>query len=396
MRIAIFTDVFLPSLTGVSSSVFLLAKALVRRGHFVKIFTPKIKNGQLAPKNLEGVEISYEPSIPSLIYPEIKLGLPIYPKTIYQLIKNRIDIVHFHTPLPISADGILAAKLLNKPIVGTFHTYFMEPEYLRVIGIKIKQQTVLKTIVKLGWQYAKLYYNAANIITVPTNSTKKMLQKHRIARPIRTISNGIDTRIISKNSSIDHTKNSFLISVSRLSREKNIDAIIRGFKIVHNQKSDYKLLIIGDGPAKKSLQRLVEKERLKKHIVFKGAVPYEKLMSSDIYDRAALFITASTSETQGLSIIEAMARGLPIVGIAERGVRDLIKKNGHLCKTTAPQEIASAVIEILKNPKRARKMSEQSIRLSKKYSIDFIAKQFEALYKKTLKQKKKRKFFSWL
>ncbi len=391
-----FTDVFPPSVNGVASSILLLSKELVKRGHFVKIFTPRIKNNRLTKKNLEGIEVSYCNAIPSLIYPDIKLGLPFYPNTVYQLMKDNIDVVHFHTPIMMGAAGIFAAKMLKKPIVGTFHTYFMEPEYLKVLGLNIMGKTVEKMLVKLGWKYANLYYNSADIITTPTEGTRRALIQYKIKRPTITITNGIRTPTLAKTELTKHHLSSTLLYVGRLSKEKNLEIVIEALALAHataavslgNKKNPkLKLVIVGSGPMEKNLKKLAIKKHLQKYITFKGAIPFEKLHNSTIYTKAALFITASTSETQGLSIVEGMSYGLPVIGVAKRGVAELIKNNGILCKTASSKELAKNILTIIANPQLAKKMSQESLKLSKKYAIENVALAFEKLYAKLMNKR---------
>lgn len=384
-----FTDVFPPSVNGVSSSILLLSKELVRRGHFVKIFTPSIqKKERLSKKKLDGIEVSYCASVPSLIYPDIKLGIPFYPNTVYQLMKDDIDVVHFHTPLPMGADGILAAKLINKPIVGTFHTYFMEPEYLKVVGIDIKNKTLQDMVVKFGWRYANLYYNSADVVTTPTESTRKALVHYKIKRPTKAISNGIRLPSLTREKLINHHQSRNLLYVGRLSKEKNIDVLIKSFKLIHEKKPEYRLIIVGTGPAEEGLKKLALTENLEKSIIFRGKIPFEKLLDSDTYTDAAIFVSASTSETQGLSIIEGMSYGLPIVAVAKRGVPELVKDNGLLSPTASARDIAANILKILNNTTLAKKMSLASLKRADKYSIQTVTTQFELLYTKLIKDKK--------
>jgi len=384
-----FTDVFPPSVNGVASSILLLSKELVKRGHYVKVFTSSIdKKNRLTKKKLEGIEVSYSTSLPSLFYPDVKLGVPFYPNTVYQLMKDDIDVVHFHTPLPMGADGIIAGKMLGKPIIGTFHTYFMEPEYLKVIGLNIMGDKVNNMLAKLGWKYANLYYNSADLVTTPTESTRKALVKYKIKRPTKTISNGIRVPHLSKEKLTKHHASNNLLYVGRLSREKNLDILIKAFKIVHDKKSELRLIVIGDGPAQNDLEELARTEGLEKFIHFKGKIPFEKLLESNTYIDAAMFVSASTSETQGLSIIEGMSYGLPVVAVAKRGIPELIKDNGLMSKTANAKDIAANILKIIENPVLAKKMSLASLKRADKYSIETVTTQFEHVYQKLIEQKR--------
>lgn len=391
MRIAIFTDVFPPSINGVSSSILLLSKELVRRGHFVRVFTPKIRKEQLTKAELEGVNISYSSSIPSLFYPDVKLAIPVYPKTVYQLIKDKIDIVHFHTPLPIGADGILAAKFLSLPIVGTFHTYFMEPEYLKIMGLDRGGKGMTNLLVKLGWKYSNLYYNAANLVTSPSIYTQKMLIKNKIKTKSIVIPNGISVPISTPKDLAQHVRRKTCLYVGRISKEKNISALIEAFDLVHKKIPDAELTIVGNGPDLKKITKLVEKKNLQSVITLTGKIPYEKLLASPLYRESTLFVTASTSENQPMSLLEAMSFGLPIVAVAKRGIPELISNNGLLCKNGTPKELASCMITILKNPKKAQAMSKAALRNAKKFTISHVATRFEKIYQELITKNAKQK-----
>lgn len=381
MRIAIFTDVFPPSVNGVASSIFLLSKELVRRGHFVRIFTPKIRKGQLTKAQLEGVNVTYSPSLPSLLYHDIKLAIPVYPKTVYRLMRDKIDIVHFHTPLPTGADGIMAAKLLKLPVVGTFHTYFMEPEYLKVLGLDRAGKNMTNLLVKLGWKYSNLYYNAADIVTSPSHYTQKMLIKNNIKKKSIVIPNGISVPIVKeKKMSHDkhHTKN--CLYVGRISKEKNVPMLIEAFELVYKKMPDAHLTIVGNGPDLKKITKLIVKKHLESAITLTGKIPYEKLLSSNIYQNSTLFVTASTSENQPMSLLEAMSFGLPIIAVAKRGIPELITDNGLLCKEATAKALAQNMLTVLKHPNMAKKMSQAALKHAKKFTISHVAKQFENLY----------------
>ena len=139
-------------------------------------------------------------------------------------------------------------------------------------------------------------------------------------------------------------------------------------------------MIVGDGPYEKKLRAVVTEQKLEKQVIFKGKIPFEKLLNSNIYTNAGIFITASTSETQGLSIVEGMSYGLPVVGVAKRGIAELIKGNGLPCKTANAKEIARNILTIINSPELAKKMSLESLHLAKKYAISTVTAEFEKAY----------------
>ena len=197
MNIAIFTDSFFPQVNGIATHCLELCNGLAVKGHHIQLFIPLIdknKTIQLHP-NIEVHSIS---GIPLGILKDFRITSPYPFEPIHILKQNIPDLIHFHTSFTLGINGIIAAKKLKIPLVGTFHSYFMEPEYLRVLQLDKVHLDTNTQINSLGWNYAKSIFNKAHIVISPSLFTKNDLVKHGLKKPIKVISNGIDVEKIQK------------------------------------------------------------------------------------------------------------------------------------------------------------------------------------------------------
>jgi len=374
MNIAVFTDTFLPMTDGVVSMILNSSRELIRRGHRVKIFAPKIEGVEKYIKNLRNLEIVFYKSMDTP-NEEVKLSAVWLPKTIRELKAFKTDVVHFHSPSMIGIEGIIAAKILHIPIVATFHTFLADFEYMKSIGIP---KILIKLSSNIIWKLLIFIYEKADAIISPCKYTKKVLLEKKIKKPIIVIPNGIKFN----NKQLEfNKKSSNCLYVGRLGPEKNLETLVKTFKFVANKIPSAKLIVVGDGPKKKTMQNLAKQLKISKKIIFKGKIENEKLMKKgEIFKKCALFINTALAENQPVSVIEAMSFGLPIVAIKTKGMPELVNGNGFLCENANPKEIAENAIKILRNQNLRYNFSKASLQKAKKYNISYSVKKLENLY----------------
>ncbi|MEM0465861.1 MAG: glycosyltransferase [Candidatus Pacearchaeota archaeon] len=389
MRIAIFTDTFLPQIDGVVTSTVNLAKGLSEKGHKVYIIAPKHEKKEIFfYKNIRVIRMK---SIPAFFYEGFKFTMPYSFKLLKFLKKEKIDLVHVQTPITIGFQGIIISKLLKIPLIGTFHTLFADPEYLKNARVNYK------IIEKLLWNYAKFFYNFCDLITCPSNITKEELKKHGFEKQIIKISNGIELRLKKNNKNYKLIRKKFLgkdenllLFVGRVAHGKNIPYLIDCFKLILNKLPKTKLVIIGDGPLINEIRKKIKKDNLDKKVILTGKIPRDKLINSNIYKAFDLFVTASKTETQGISVLEAQANGLVCVGINERGLKDIIidNYNGFLAKKDDKKDFANKVIKLLTNKKLKKRMVKNTLKEIKKEDINVIVDTWEKVYEKIISNNK--------
>ena len=334
MRIAMMTDSYYPTRDGVVASIEATRKSLEAGGHEVFIIAPDPGKGHrtdgvhyLPARKFKGYEGYFVP-----IYPSGKVSL---------LRSLDIDVIHVHGIALMAVKALAAAKALRVPVILTFHTMVCDTlEYYSPLNLPTD---VLK---KLAWIYLRNVLKRVDGVICPTMSTLSELRKNGVvAKEARVVPTGIDTDRFSTGTDGKRIREKYglgdsevAIHVGRISPEKNIDVIIRAVA----ETDDLTIMIVGKGPAKDDLERLTEKLGIEKKVIFTGFVPDDEL--PEYYGAADVAVSASKFETQGLSVLEAMACGLPVVCTKDRAFEDFVVdgKNGLFFEGSA-SECADAI-----------------------------------------------------
>jgi 1,2-diacylglycerol 3-alpha-glucosyltransferase len=381
LRIAIFTDSFLPMISGVVTAVLNLAENLADQGHYVLIVAPGSKKRPLYTYN--GVRIEYVASIPAHFYKDFKWSSPFSLRIREICRKERIQLVHFVTPFFVSFMGINIARALGIPVIGTFHTFISDPSnYRHVIKGKyfhVKEESV--------WQYSNLYYNTADINTAPAKSTLLEMRENGSKVEIKVISNGIDQKIFD-NSHAEKFRERFslngkaILYFGRVSQDKNINVLLKSFSIVHKHLPDAKLIIVGDGPQLDELKEVASNDISGRNVIFTGAIPHAELLKSGVFAACKLFVTASLTENQPMTILEAQANGMPCIGFDVRGIPDLIIDdiNGRVLPKNDFDAMAKAIINIFMDPELFQRYVKGTKSEIRKHLMPAVIKEWEYTY----------------
>lgn len=386
MKIAIFTDTFLPRIDGIVSSVCQLAGELAKQGHQILIVAPHAKGSEKI--KLPGIELVYISSLPAIVYPDFRLGL-LSPGLILKLKHFSPDIIHISTPLTIGLTGLVYAKVFDLPAVGVFHAYFAEQEYLETFGIKRGMQTMQRFL----WRIARDFYDRCDLIITPSKFVAKDLKKHDIKKPVKVISNALalgDLASVAAHRQFFVRKYQLaqaevVLYVGRLSQEKDLLTLLEAFNLVVKKKPTACLLLVGDGPQKQQLMQKVNSLGIKKQVIFVGLLDHEVLLQSGLYNLARVFVTCSHSEVQPMSLIEAISFGLPLVVAKSKGVTEMVSGNGFLVEPQNPGEFAARILEILNQPKLQQKFADRSKKLAAKYDLQTITGEHLKVYCQLIK-----------
>ena len=381
MRIAIFTDTFYPEINGIVTSTLDLARGLAKRGHKIYIIAPKkyFWHKEFRFKNIIVKRIH---GIPAIVYKGFKFTSIFNPSILNYLIKENIDVIHLQTPFTIGASAIVLNKILKAPLVGTFHTMVTSEEYRKHLGL-----LSAPALNSFFWAYARAYYNKCNLITCPSKSIKDELIKQKFKKNIEVISNGINPRVFNNSKKIEvkrkyNPNGPIVLFVGRIAYEKNVYYLLDCLKKVADKIKNAKFLIIGDGPQMKEFKSKIESMGLKERVILTGSIKHEDLIKSSIFKACDIFVTASLTETQGITLMEAQANGLPSVGVDANGTRDLIKNgyNGFLVKKGDKKEFARAVVKILSDKKLYKKMQKSAFEEIRKHYLKNIILRWEQEY----------------
>lgn len=391
MKIAIFSDTFPPQINGVASVVYRSAVELVKQGNQVSVFTissgenDKV-NDKINFKN-DGFDLIRIPSVPAPVYPGFRFALPLG-VAIRKLRKFRPDIIHTHTPFSIGWEMIGPAKLFHIPIVGTHHTFYNH--YLKHAHLDYEWAK------KLSWKYTLGYYNRCDIILSPSKSLANELQKHGLKKPFQILLNTIDTNLFKPVASESEQKKLkkvwgitgiSLAYMGRLSYEKSIDQVIKATAEIAKKIPNIKLMIIGDGPERDELEELVSKLKIEKNVIFTGFLQNHELVEA--LQACDIFLTASKTENMPISVMEAMAVGLPTIGADALGIPEIVKNNtnGYLVKPDDWKDMAQKTLKLINNKKLREEFAKTSLKGSASFSQANMAKSLEKIYRKVIAKK---------
>ena len=373
MNIVFVSDTFLPSKNGIVTSIINSSRKLAEKGHKVLIIAakPEKKVPVFIHRN---VKIHYSLARNFSSYPDYKVILP-NPLLLSKISKFKPDIIHTHVPSFIGWEALLIAKVGNIPFVSTYHTLL--PDYAEHLKLP-KKVSKSKIVNWMIWDYTRIFYNSTDAVISPSPGIKKLLRKEKIKKRILVISNGVD---LDKFKRGKKSKKFRILHVGRISLEKSIDVVIKAFK---GLSVDAELVIVGDGP---DLDKMKKLARSDKRIKFTGSVSHEKVPK--YFSSADLFVTASKTETEGIVLLEAMACGLPVVGVDSLAVPRLVKNgwNGFVVEPDNSKKFGQAILNVMTSKERGY-MSKNSRMLAEKYSLKKSVETLEKLYRHLIKSNK--------
>lgn len=333
MRIAIFTDTYTPEINGVVSSIVTLQEGLEAMGHDVFIVTT----------HASILSISYENRVLRLPGIQLKqmygyvLTSPLHIRA-YNIVKEMdLDILHAHTEFGIGIFARIVARLMHKPLVVTYHTTY--EDYTHYVNV-FKSKTFEKVAKKTVSQLSKLYIETSDGAISPSEKTKLMLQGYGIKRVIKVIPTGLNLDRFKKENvnfnEVNHLRSELdldgkltILYVGRIAKEKSIDLVIEGFSKIDQDKIPSRLVIVGAGPQEDELKELANRITEKGTVLFLGKRAAHTI---PIYYHACdIFVSASLTETQGMTFIEALASGKVVFAREDSVLLDLIVpgKNGY-------------------------------------------------------------------
>ncbi len=390
MRIGIFTDSYTPFINGVTTSVLMLKKGLEKKGHTVYVVT--VNNENMKYKLDERGKVLRLPGVPIGIYDYRLTG--IYPLKAINIIKKwNLDVIHCQTEFGVGTFARIIAKQLSIPLVHTYHT--MYEDYIHYITKGYFNRTGKKIV-----EYLTLFYcdRTATELVVPTKKAYELFkEKYKVDRNVYIVPTGIEVEkfylennkglnIIKKRESLGIKRDDFVILfVGRIGSEKNVELLLTSMRYIVNNCPKAKLLIVGDGPDLNKYKSYVKKQGLEKNIIFTGKVPWDSI--AEYYLISDVFTTASRTETQGLTVIEAMAASLPVVCIDDESFTNTVidNLNGKIFKNKRGYK--KAIIELYNNPKELKKLSKQARVSAEMHSSKYFVESILDVYKIAIKNK---------
>jgi 1,2-diacylglycerol 3-alpha-glucosyltransferase len=381
LKIAMFTDTYLPTRDGVVTSILMTRQRLEELGHEVFMFAPEPNNDADREKG-----VYYFRAVSFKRYPGYRVAM--FPTNKCEILENLdVDVIHTHGLLAMALRSMFAGRVLRKPVVVSFHTMVTEASKYYV-----KMPLPDPVLNRLFWIYLRQLLERADAVVVPSEAIKVELGQYAPdMKRIEVIPTGVDCSLFSpevdgtvmrKRYGLDNEK--VVLNVGRIAWEKNLDLILKGFSVMKNRTDDVWLMIVGDGPAREHYMKLAAELGIADRTIFTGFVPDSEL--PQYYAANDAFVMASKFETQGIVVLEAMACGKPVAGINYRAVAEIVKDgvNGFLFDDS-PESCASAMEKALDCSDHVRKAARQS---AERYSMTDGIKRLVELYEFVIERKK--------
>lgn len=390
MRIGIFTDAYEPYISGVTSSIKLLKNTLESMHHDVYIVTVNLKNHKFIYDDKN--KIIYIPGIKTGIY-DSRLAR-IYSRKAMHIIKTwNLDIIHSQTEFSLGIFSRIVSKKLNIPVIHTYHTLY--EDYLYYINHGHFEKLSQKIALKITRYYCE---KRCNGLIVPSDKIKDLfIHKYHIGSDINVIPTGIDTEKFTCNDEIKKKReklkkkykikdSDFIIgSVGRIAKEKNFDKLLIAIKPIIEKNKNIKLMIVGDGPAKNELIKQADELKISKNVIFTGSVKYVDIPA--YYHLFNIVTTFSHSETQGLTIIEALASSTPVICINDPSFINTITNNNNGYLFNNDKEFQNYIIKLKNNPTLYNKMKNNAQNSIHKYSKEVFGQEVLKIYQKAIEKK---------
>ena len=368
MRVALFTETFLPKVDGIVTRLRHTVDHLQRLGDQVLVIAP---DGGL--KEHKGAQIYGVSGFPLPLYPELKLALP-RPAIGSALKLFQPDVIHVVNPAVLGLAGLFYSKVLNIPLIASYHTHL--PEYLQHYGLGMFEG--------LLWELLKAGHNQAQLNLCTSTAMMQALTEHGIER-VDLWQRGVDTEIFQPHlASVDmrsrltqgHPDRPLLLYVGRLSAEKEIDRI----KPVLEAIPGARLALVGDGPHRQAL----EKHFAGTPTHFVGYLQGVELGAA--FASADAFVFPSRTETLGLVLLEAMAAGCPVVAARSGGIPDIVEDgvNGFLFDPTDENGAIAATQRLLANPEERNTLRHNARREAERWSWSAATQQLRTYYQSIL------------
>ena len=382
MKLAFFSNSYLPYLSGITLSIKTLKDELQRLGHTIFVIGPKY------PGHIESdPKILRLPSLPAT-YPGYRFVFPYSPWIFSILKKQKIDLIHAHQPFGVGLAALLLARRMKVPFVYSFHTLFSRyVHHASFIPQRLAQRAVSA--------YLTFFCRQADTIIVPSEMVRRLLVLRKVRKPIKVIPTGINLDKIKEKKKLGNQRTEIrrkhqlppdakiLLYSGRLFKEKNIPFLLTAFASIQAQEKNVYFILAGGGPKEKEYRRLAQD-----HLLFVGQRKPSEVL--DYCFAADVFIYASITETQGLVLTEAKACGLPAVAVFGGGISDVIESgvDGYL----VPHDQNIFVEHVVRLLREDKLRAEMSIKAEEdahaRFSSVAVAKRMESVYNSLITKKR--------
>jgi glycosyltransferase involved in cell wall biosynthesis len=388
MRIGMMADAYKPHVSGITSYISIYKQSLEAAGHDVYVFT--FGGDETVDDERNVIRTRGLPLVDTGLFISIRYS------TQAQKLLRSMDLVHVHHPFTSGQLAIRYCKPEGIPLVFTNHTRY-----------DLYAQAYLPMVPEaLGDAFLRAYLppfcRACDLVIAPSAGLREVLFRLGVDMPIEVVPNGVDIepfrspekRVARKE--LGFTDSDIVLTyMGRLGPEKNLVFLMRAFGGLAKTYEQVKLLIIGDGPERENLIDRARYMDIADQVVFTGMIPYADLPG--YLHVADAFVTASVTEVHPLSVIEAMASGLPVVGIQSPGVGDIVEDGvtGFLAPEEDLAVFTAKMTRMVTDGDCRAKMSQQAREAVKAYAIEYTTKNLLGYYQRLVDDSARRKRGFW-
>lgn len=382
LKILITTDLYTVSTNGVVTSVQNLFDELTARGHDVRILTIS----DTIHSRKEG-NVYYIRSMPlKAVYPDLRMPTSFRHKLIQEIIDWKPDIVHSQCEFFSYQFAARIARITGAPLVHTYHTLYEQYLTSYVIHSKRLGDFLAKAV-------SRKRLRKVDTLVAPTQKVEATLQHYGMQAPISVVPSGIsleqhhqrlqpEERLEKRRSLGIADDDQVLINLGRLGGEKNLGELLTLFAEARKKNDSLKFLIVGDGPAREALEKQAAELGVGEHVIFTGMVdPHEV---QNYYQLGDVFVSASTSETQGLTYIEAAANGLPLLCRQDDCLNDVLQEGENGYEYTSAEEFLNAIDTVMEDPKWREQAGKRSEQIAASFDKTTFGEAIESIYESVL------------
>ncbi|MGN0996592.1 MAG: glycosyltransferase [Candidatus Ventricola sp.] len=385
MKIGLFSDTYYPEINGVATSCLSLKRELTRRGHEVHVFAPKCRGWEDFKE--EGVH--YIASAPFVVLKDRNFAFPT-PITSWEATRLDFDVVHTNSEFVMGYFGRHVARSNGSALVHTYHTIWEEYTYYITHGVADEAAR------KITRKYSQWWCNKVDRIIVPTGKTEDLLCRYGVRTPMDVIPSGMDIARFAPEHHDEkerarvreecgvHSGERVLLNIGRIAKEKNLAQVMRVFPQLHAAHPDVRLVIVGEGPMRESLAEQARALGIADAVTFAGPKPWERI--DQYYAMGDVFVSASRSETQGLTYIEAMASGLCLCAVDDECLRGVVE-DGTSGILTADTDEALLAGLLRAFSQEGRDIARRAPQYAQPFSTQAFAERVEQSYLRAIEDK---------
>lgn len=377
LRVGLFTNNYLPMLGGVSTAVETTRTHLERLGHAVIVVAPR-----MAGAREDSPHVIRVPALPAPTYPDFSLPLPLPPGLRRTIRALDLDVFHAQHPFLLGGTARRLARELGRPLAFTYHTLYEKyAHYVPLPRLLVARRAVC---------WSTRFANSADVVIAPSEALAERLSAQGVHQPIEVIPTGVDLgrfratdRAVARGAAALPAAGPLLLYVGRLDREKNLVFLLHAFARIAAAHPTVRLALVGRGTQEHALRTIAAARPGAERVHFVGGIDPAEVVR--YYQAADVFVFASTTETQGLAVLEAMAAGLPVVAVRASGVEEAVLDGvTGLLVPEDPAAFAAAVTEVLKDSDLAEKLAGGGSETAQRFAAPALADRLAAVYRRLL------------